>query len=85
MPTGPRRTWSDRGEAADDEERRHALPKMFAFVLWGWLAFGLLDLYIAFVVAPARRSAGCSAGASRARFHRWSDGSSRATAHVSTR
>jgi hypothetical protein len=52
MSTGPRRTWSDRGEAADDEERRHALPKMFAFVMWGWLAFGVLDLYIAFVVSP---------------------------------
>jgi hypothetical protein len=52
LPTGPRRTWSDRGEAVDDEERRHALPKMFLFVLWGWLAFGLLDIYIALVVAP---------------------------------
>jgi eukaryotic-like serine/threonine-protein kinase len=25
---------------------------MFVFVLWGWLIFGLLDLYIAFVAAP---------------------------------
>jgi serine/threonine-protein kinase len=50
--TGPRTTWSERGEAADVEERRQALPKMFGFVLVGWLAFGLLDVYIALVVAP---------------------------------
>jgi hypothetical protein len=50
--THPRTTWSARGEAADAEERRIALPKMFLFLLWGWLAFALLDVYIAFVVAP---------------------------------
>ncbi|HEY8041981.1 MAG TPA: serine/threonine-protein kinase [Polyangiaceae bacterium] len=51
--TGPRHTWSDRGEDADAEERRQALPKMFGFVLVGWLLFGLLDVYIALVVAPS--------------------------------
>jgi serine/threonine-protein kinase len=50
--TGPRQTWSERGEAADAEERRRALPKMFVFVLVGWLGFGLLDVYIALVVSP---------------------------------
>jgi serine/threonine-protein kinase len=44
--TGPLRTWSERGEATDAEERRRALPKMFGFVLVGWLLFGLLDVYI---------------------------------------
>ena len=50
--TGPHNTWNDRGEAADAEERRHALPKLFAFLLVGWLAFGLLDLYIGLVASP---------------------------------
>ncbi len=48
--SGPRRTWSDRTGDADAEERRIALPKMFAFVLVGWLAFIPLDLFAALVV-----------------------------------
>jgi len=50
---GPRRTWSERGEATDAEERRRALPKLFGFVLVGWLLFGLLDVYIALVASPS--------------------------------
>jgi hypothetical protein len=50
---GPRRTWSERGEATDAEERRRALPKLFGFILVGWLLFGLLDVYIALVAAPS--------------------------------
>jgi serine/threonine-protein kinase len=46
----PRRTWNERGEDIDAEERRQALPKMFLFVLVGWLAFIPLDLYVALVV-----------------------------------
>jgi serine/threonine-protein kinase len=49
--TGPSASWNVRGEASDAEERRRALPKMFAFVLVGWLLFGLLDLYIALVAS----------------------------------
>jgi serine/threonine-protein kinase len=37
----------------DLEERRRTLPKMFGFVLVGWLLFALLDLYITFVVSPS--------------------------------
>ena len=48
--SGPRRTWTDRTGEADAEERRLALPKMFAFVLAGWLAFAPLDLFAALVV-----------------------------------
>jgi serine/threonine-protein kinase len=44
---------NDRTLSADVEERRRTLPKLFAFVLVGWLLFGLLDLYIGFVVSPA--------------------------------
>jgi hypothetical protein len=51
--TGPRRTWADRSSDADAEERRIALPKMFGFVLTGWLLFGLLDVYIALVASPS--------------------------------
>lgn len=47
---GPRRTWSDRTSDADVEERRQALPKMFFFVLVGWLAFAPLDLFVWLVV-----------------------------------
>ncbi|HEX3343791.1 MAG TPA: serine/threonine-protein kinase, partial [Polyangiaceae bacterium] len=50
---GSARTWSERGEATDAEERRRALPKLFGFVLVGWLLFGLLDVYIALVAAPS--------------------------------
>jgi serine/threonine-protein kinase len=50
---GVRRTWSERGEATDAEERRRALPKLFAFVLVGWMLFGLLDVYIALVASPS--------------------------------
>jgi serine/threonine-protein kinase len=49
---GPHRTWSERSEATDAEERRRALPKLFGFLLIGWLLFGLLDVYIALVAAP---------------------------------
>jgi serine/threonine-protein kinase len=48
--SGPRRTWTDRTGEADAEERRIALPKMFVFVLVGWLAFAPLDLFAALVV-----------------------------------
>ena len=48
--TGPRRTWTDRTGDADAEERRVALPKMFLFVLVGWLAFVPLDLFVKFVI-----------------------------------
>jgi serine/threonine-protein kinase len=51
--TGARRTWSERGEATDAEEHRRALPKMFGFVLVGWLLFGLLDVYITLFVSTA--------------------------------
>jgi hypothetical protein len=51
--TGARRTWSERGEATDAEEHRRALPKMFGFVLVGWLLFGLLDVYITLFVSAA--------------------------------
>jgi len=51
--TGAHRTWSERGEATDAEERRRALPKLFGFVLVGWLLFGLLDVYIALVASPS--------------------------------
>jgi eukaryotic-like serine/threonine-protein kinase len=47
---GPRRTWTDRTGDADAEERRIALPKMFLFVLIGWLSFIPLDLFVAYVV-----------------------------------
>ena len=50
--SGPRRTWSDGNEEQDAEERRVGLPKMFGFVLAGWTAFGLLDVYIALVASP---------------------------------
>jgi eukaryotic-like serine/threonine-protein kinase len=53
MSTGARRTWSERGEATDAEERRRALPKMFGFVLVGWLLFGLLDVYITLFVSAS--------------------------------
>ncbi len=50
-PTGPRRTTlSDRTADADAEERRVALPKMFVFVLVGWLAFVPLDVFVALAV-----------------------------------
>jgi serine/threonine-protein kinase len=48
--TGPRRTWTDRTGDADAEERRVALPKMFLFVLIGWLAFIPLDLFAKLVI-----------------------------------
>ncbi|HEX8794097.1 MAG TPA: serine/threonine-protein kinase [Polyangiaceae bacterium] len=50
--TGPRRTWSDRNAEQETEERRIGLPKLFAFLLVGWMAFGVLDAYIALVAAP---------------------------------
>ena len=84
--TGPRRTWSERGEATDAEERRRALPKMFGFVLVGWLLFGLLDVYIALFVSTVDvRRRGCSAGAWRARYRRSSAGSSPQAQRASTR
>ena len=49
-PLSPRRTFSDRTADADAEERRQALPKMFLFVLVGWLAFVPLDLFVGLVV-----------------------------------
>jgi serine/threonine-protein kinase len=51
--TSPRQTWTERGEATDAEERRRALPKMFGFVLVGWLLFGLLDVYITVFVSTS--------------------------------
>jgi hypothetical protein len=42
-----------RRRRAEADERRRTLPKMFGFFLVGWLLFGLLDPYIAFVVSPA--------------------------------
>lgn len=49
---GPPHTWDDRTAEVDAEERRRALPKLFLFMLVGWLMFGLLDVYIVLVVAP---------------------------------
>ena len=49
-PASARRTVTDRTADADAEERRQALPKMFLFVLIGWLAFVPLDLFLALVV-----------------------------------
>jgi hypothetical protein len=48
--SGPRQTWSDRTSDADAEERRQALPKMFYFVLIGWLTFAPLDVFVWLVV-----------------------------------
>jgi serine/threonine-protein kinase len=37
----------------DMEERRRAIPKMFAFFAVAWASFTATDLYIAFVVSPS--------------------------------
>jgi len=56
-PGGPPHTWDDRTAEVDAEERRRALPKLFLFMLVGWLLFGLLDVYIVLVVAPGTSGA----------------------------
>lgn len=53
--SGPRQTWGDRSIDADAEERRIALPKMFLFVLVGWLAFVPLDVFVSLVVDSTAR------------------------------
>src|SRR5215467_3269378 len=47
---GPRATHGTLRRRRDYEERLHALPKVFAFLFFGWCGFFVLDLYTALVV-----------------------------------
>jgi serine/threonine-protein kinase len=45
------RSWRERRVEADADDRLRQLPRVFGFILVAWLSFGLLDLYIFFVLA----------------------------------
>jgi serine/threonine-protein kinase len=50
---GPQRVWSDPNATADAEERRRSLPKMFLFMVGGWLLFAVIDFYVGLVLSPS--------------------------------
>jgi serine/threonine-protein kinase len=45
--------WSDPNASADAEERRRSLPKMFLFMVAGWLLFAIIDFYVGLVLSPS--------------------------------